>query len=425
MVVLFREGTYEILNCGIYLSLVIGVLLILRPVTNRLLTPGQRMFLWGVVWLAGFMPIWMELMGRIPLPISLRQLVTARTPIDGSSNLPWFIPEIREAGTYCLALPGGEAVAFPVSQRGAEILGGLVLIYWVLAFFLACRGDRGVERLTRNARELDPEGYEALGLRPEKKLRIKVCPALPTSFVVRHVGYHEIFLQQELPPEQMKLVLLHEREHAKRHHPWLQGLATVVWCFCFWSPLVWAGYLLFRRDMELACDRGVMDRLDEKGRRDYARTLVELASDKPVWGGLTSFGECDAALRVKKAVDWRPGARDLRWLLGWAAALLLALFLLGGAPNNRALRADVLQEMERMDIWEQAAEQLDWDADTTFYFKGSGSFASVKFQDGAGAWQQILYRREETPRYGIEIHCTRNAGAPQPGEYRVLLPGDQ
>ena len=47
MVVLFREGTYEILNCGIYLSLVIGVLLILRPVTNRLLTPGQRMFLWG------------------------------------------------------------------------------------------------------------------------------------------------------------------------------------------------------------------------------------------------------------------------------------------------------------------------------------------------------------------------------------------
>ena len=70
MVVLFREGTYEILNCGIYLSLVIGVLLILRPVTNRLLTPGQRMFLWGVVWLAGFMPIWMELMGRIPLPIS-------------------------------------------------------------------------------------------------------------------------------------------------------------------------------------------------------------------------------------------------------------------------------------------------------------------------------------------------------------------
>ena len=44
----------------------IGVLLILRPVTNRLLTPGQRTFLWGVVWLAGFMPIWMELMGRIP-----------------------------------------------------------------------------------------------------------------------------------------------------------------------------------------------------------------------------------------------------------------------------------------------------------------------------------------------------------------------
>ena len=34
-------------NCGLLLGMVMGVLLLLRPVTVRLLTPGQRTFLWG------------------------------------------------------------------------------------------------------------------------------------------------------------------------------------------------------------------------------------------------------------------------------------------------------------------------------------------------------------------------------------------
>ena len=422
MTVIFRELTVELLNCGLYLTLVIGILLLLRPVTNRLLTPGQRVFLWGVVWLAGFMPAWMEMLGWIPLPFSLRQLITPRTPIGGSENIPWFIPEIQEAGTYYIALPWGEAVPLSVSQSGAAILKGLMLVYWVLVFFLAFRADRGVKRLTQNARELDPAGYETLGLRPENKLRVKVCPALPTSFVVRHLRYHEVFLQQELPPEQMKLVLLHEREHTNQHHPWLQGLATATWAFYFWNPLVWLAYSLFRRDMELSCDRGVMDRLNEEGRREYARTLVELASDKPVWGGLTSFGECDAAIRVKRAAGWRPADQDWRWLLGWALAAVLALFLVAGAPTDRVLREDILQEMDQMDVWERADLELDWVADTTFYVKGDGPFASVKFQDPEGVWCQIFYRRYESPYYGIEVHCLRDCSAPKPGEYQALLP---
>ena len=49
----------------------VGVMILLRPVTNRLLAPGQRLFLWGAVWVLGYLPQWMALLGWIPFPISL------------------------------------------------------------------------------------------------------------------------------------------------------------------------------------------------------------------------------------------------------------------------------------------------------------------------------------------------------------------
>ena len=66
--------------------------------------------------------------------------------------------------------------------------------------------------------------------------------------------------------------------------------------------------------------------------------------------------------------------------------------------------------------------ELDWGADTTFYVKGDGPFASVKFRDPEGVWCQIFYRRYESPYYGIEVHCLRDCSAPEPGEYQALLP---
>ena len=423
------EYTVYLLNIGLYLGLAIGVILVLRPVTNRLLAPGQRLFLWGAVWLAGYLPQWMALLGWIPFPVSLRQLVTPRAMTGGVwANIPAYLPEIQEAGTYNLALPGGLAIPFQVSQGVADHLWLLAVAYWALVLIVVCRQGGRVKRLTRNSRALTSEDYNRLGLRSEAKVEIKLCPDLPTSFVLRGGAGHQIFLQQELPPEQMRLVLLHEREHVRQHHPWLQGLATVTWAFSFWNPLVWAGYYLFRRDMELACDRGVLNRLSGEERREYAHTLVELASDRPVWGGVTTFGECDASVRVKAATRWRPedeaDALELRRLLGWAVTVLLALFLTAGAPDDRALPADILLEMDRMGIWDRAAQELTWDEDTTFYAKGDGDFASVKFQGPDGTWQQIHYRRYESKRYGIEVHCGADVSAPD-GDYVVLIPGGE
>ena len=269
----------QMLNWSIYLGMALAALLALRPMTRRLLEPRQRVALWGVVWLSFCLPQWINLLDRVPLPFTLRSFLTPRTYCDsGFDHFPMYLPEITGEGTYHLALPGGFSIPIQVSWQGMVLLVLLGAAYFVVIFSLARWSDRGVGKLASQGRALETEDYERLGLTMAEGQSIKLCPDLPTSFVLRRKGGHDILLQRELTGEQMKLVLIHEREHVKQRHPWLQGIASAVWILNFWNPLVWLAYRAFRLDMELACDQGVLEQLDVEGRRSYARTLVELAS---------------------------------------------------------------------------------------------------------------------------------------------------
>lgn len=303
----------QMLNWSIYLGMALAALLALRPMTRRFLEPRQRVALWGVVWLSFCLPQWINLLDWVPLPFTLRSFLTPRTYCDsGFDHFPMYLPEITGEGTYHLALPGGFSIPIQVSWQGMVLLVLLGAAYFVVIFSLARWSDRGVRKLASQGRALETEDYERLGLTMAEGQSIKLCPDLPTSFVLRRKGGHDILLQRELTGEQMKLVLIHEREHVKQRHPWLQGIASAVWILNFWNPLVWLAYRAFRLDMELACDQGVLEQLDLEGRRSYARTLVELASDRPVWGGVTSFGECDAALRVRAGCQLAARLQKLR-----------------------------------------------------------------------------------------------------------------
>ena len=96
-----------VLNLGLLIGAVMAVLLLLRPVTVRLLTPGQRVALWGVAWVLGALPTVYGLCSRINLPFpTFPDLLVSRA----EEIYPGFLPDIKEAGRCYLALPGDRAV---------------------------------------------------------------------------------------------------------------------------------------------------------------------------------------------------------------------------------------------------------------------------------------------------------------------------
>ena len=362
----------QFLNLGLVLGAGIGVLLLLRPLLCRICTPQQRVVLWAVVWLSAYLPWVYALANRLNLlPVTLRTLLVTRTSDFGSyaGELPAILPgRYQSPGLYHLALPGGRLAAVSLSDG---VMTTLTVLWAAVALGLLWWCARRSERLERKAHEgrlLSREDPLRRGI-PElerETTMIRVCKDLPTSFVLwggtaRETGAsYGIYVQEELPPERMRLVLLHEAQHIRLRHCWCKMYLSGVLLY-WYNPLMWLGYRCFCRDLELACDRAVLERLDGDDRREYARMLVELGSGRLLWDVPTAFGECDIARRVRAIAAWRPGQQNRnRQAAAWAACLLLGLFLAGG-PHDLCRAQDILLAYQREDggteAFVQAVEQ--------------------------------------------------------------------
>ncbi len=73
---------------------------------------------------------------------------------------------------------------------------------------------------------------------------------------------------------QLRYVLFHEYVHICRFDTVNKFIVTVAVCVHWFNPLVWLLYILFNRDVELACDERVIRCFGENDRASYAHTLI-------------------------------------------------------------------------------------------------------------------------------------------------------
>lgn len=335
------------LNAGLALGVVLAVLILLRPLLLRLLTPQQRVAVWYVAWSIGiFGNLWgLTSLVRV-LPVTVWDLLGPRP--GGIFGAPAFLPPAYDGpGEYPVVLPGGETAAvelnsgplLALSLLWAAVAVGLLLWYCHRSFALMCWGRQGSELEEKELVALGADRLE-LWMQPGK-IRAWITPGLPTSFVMGD----SVYLQAELPKEQLSLVLRHELEHIRLGHLWFKGWANMGVFLYWWDPLIWLGYKYFCRDLELACDAAVLKELEPEERREYARTLVEMGAGRSLWSTPLCFGECDTAVRVKTAA--RPQRTGGAWRgLSWLTTVLLFLFFLGG-PTQGVLAEDALLTWER------------------------------------------------------------------------------
>lgn len=326
---LITEFILMLCNRGLLMIPLFGAVILLRPVTNKLLRPKYRVWLWLAGWI---MCSVYHLHGEIVdfvqiLPVTLRTAVLPRT--EWGNHSPAYLPSrYLGAGEYTAVLPGGKEVALSLSDGGmilfclAYIAGTLLVSWWCV------RLEKNIMAGVEKGEIFRLPSHPELGMKDER-VAVRLCRGLPTSFVIggrerdmdQDIGY-VIYLQEELPEERRELVLLHEIEHLRQHHLWFKGILAMALSLFWWNPVVWLAYRLTCRDLELSCDEAVMSRLEGIQRREYARTLLELGAGKQFWGMQLSFGECDAAIRVRRAVDWR---RERMWEMPLALVLTVLL----------------------------------------------------------------------------------------------------
>ena len=128
-----------------------------------------------------------------------------------------------------------------------------------------------------------------------------------------------IYLPSDLEGRDRDFVIAHEQAHLKRRDHWWKPLGFLLLSVHWFNPLLWVGYILLCRDIELACDEKVIRSLGSEAKKPYSETLLRCSAKRAAVSACPlAFGEVGVKQRIKGILHYK---KPTLWIL--IAAMLL------------------------------------------------------------------------------------------------------
>ncbi len=116
----------------------------------------------------------------------------------------------------------------------------------------------------------------------------------------------KIYIPYNMDSDTFNCVIKHEKTHIKCLDHILKALGFGLLCVHWFNPLVWVGYILFCKDIELLCDEIVVKDMTEENRKKYALALCNIGVEKvKISACPVAFGEVGIKERVKNTVNFK------------------------------------------------------------------------------------------------------------------------
>ena len=322
----------KLVNLSISASWLILAVLVLRVVLKK--APKWVMpLLWGVVAL--------RLVCLFSIESALSLIPSAET-IPSENVTETREPVLYEQATLDIVtnptLPSAAEVPVGVSRQQAQVDFNIYSVLW-----LAGMAALLVHALV-SAGKLKRKLATAILLRDN----IYESEFVDSPFVFGVVKPN-IYLPMHMDEGTAAYVIAHERAHLARRDHWWKVLGYLVLALHWFNPLVWVAYILFCRDIELACDEKVVKGLDGAARADYSQALLSCAAPKRAVAACPlAFGEGNIKTRVKSALHYKKPAF---WV---AAAAVLAVVIVAVCflTNPRSERGSLVwaQKLNAADV---------------------------------------------------------------------------
>ena len=132
-----------------------------------------------------------------------------------------------------------------------------------------------------------------------------ICDEAKSPFIL---GLHKpkIYLSSSMDEAQYPYVIAHEQAHLKRGDQWWKPLGFLILAIHWFNPFVWAAYILFCNDLELACDESAVKKLNPQERKDYSYALLSCSMQRRlVTVCPLAFGEVGVKKRVKEILNYK------------------------------------------------------------------------------------------------------------------------
>lgn len=168
----------------------------------------------------------------------------------------------------------------------------------------------------------------------------------------------KIYLPFNMSEQDMSHVVAHEQAHIRRKDHWWKPFGFLLLTIHWFNPLMWLGYVLLCRDIEIACDEKVVKELNTEQKADYSQALLTCSVNRRMIAACPlAFGEVGVKNRVKSVLNYKKPAF---WIIIIAiiASIVAAVCFLTNPINSTDTVLNKLIKLEDYEVVEQDQKKI-------------------------------------------------------------------
>ncbi len=281
----------KIVNMSISACWIVLAIILLRVILKKA-PKWINCVLWGIAGLRLVMPFSFEsIFSLIPSAETITKVPDSPRPhID--SGVTVIDNQVNDylQGNYFegVSRPMGNFVDITTILAIVWVVGIVALLIYTLVSFLRLKNKIGTAVLLRD--------------------NIYQSEAVVSPFVLGIIK-PTIYLPFNMNEQDMELVIAHEQAHIRRKDHLWKPLGFLILTLHWFNPMVWLGYVLLCRDIELACDEKVVKEFNNEQRADYSQALLTCSVNRRMIAACPiAFGEVGVKDRVKSVLNYKKPA---------------------------------------------------------------------------------------------------------------------
>lgn len=376
---------YTILNMSISASVLILAVLLLRLLFRKA-PKWITVLLWGLVAVRLICPFALE------TPFSLmpkNEWITEESTYNEDNQYFDSVPPDRISGDSIIGNDINVEYYESPLEPHIEINRGVSLTFVLNCVWLAGVGIMFVYMLVSYICV-----YRRIHGAKHFKDNIYTSEAVASPFVFGLIR-PRIYLPENMDAISMSYVIAHEEAHLRRFDHLWKPFGFLLLAIHWFNPLIWLGYILLCRDIEMACDERVVRGMNDEERVDYSEALLECSvSRKLITACPLAFGEVGAKERIKTVLSYKKPAF---WIV--AVAVIACIAVAVCFLTNPQSKADAPDGSYTLEIY------YDLDYELTAPLKESNN-VKVVIDDLMNVW---VYDGEQLMSGGLYKEIKLNA----------------
>lgn len=144
-----------------------------------------------------------------------------------------------------------------------------------------------------------------------RKIQVRISDQITTPLAYGVIRPVILFPSSFDFTEQAKLhyILTHEFLHIRRFDLIKKFILQTTICVHWFNPLVWVMYILANRDIELACDEGVLGKIGKNAHAGYAMALITMQENKKGAACVNYFSRYAIKERITSIMKYKKASR--------------------------------------------------------------------------------------------------------------------